>query len=96
MVFVLSGFMHGAVPWMMGTRCAWKAGMEYWMMQPVAFVLEGIVAACWRKIKKENLRGIEAHVLDVLEMTVGYIWVASWLVWEAPRREGAVLRCYGV
>ncbi|KAH7408093.1 membrane bound O-acyl transferase family-domain-containing protein [Phaeosphaeria sp. MPI-PUGE-AT-0046c] len=96
LVFVLSGLMHGAVPWMLGTKCAWRAGMEYWMMQPIAFVLEGGVAWCWGRARRLKLDWASTDMLTAFEKAVGYAWVLGWLVWEAPRREGAVLRCYGV
>ncbi|KAH7068390.1 membrane bound O-acyl transferase family-domain-containing protein [Paraphoma chrysanthemicola] len=92
-VFMLSGVMHGLVPWKMGVGCAWRASAEYWLMQPVAFVVEGLVQWYWAKAMRSKLTWVDKETMTRLETMVGYVWVATWLVWEAPRRNSAIIHC---
>ncbi|KAH7092333.1 membrane bound O-acyl transferase family-domain-containing protein [Paraphoma chrysanthemicola] len=96
LVFVLSAVMHGLVPWKMGVGCAWRVSAEYWMLQPIAFVVEGVVQWCWARVRQTRLRGVNREVLSGFERGVGYICVITWLLWEAPRRDSAVVRCHTV
>jgi hypothetical protein len=101
LVFLLSGIMHGAVSWKFGTPCAWKASLQYWLLQPAAFVLEGVVQAFWGKLKRSGLfrkwfEGMRPEVLEGFEKTVGYTWVLAWLLWESPKRTFAIRHCKNV
>jgi hypothetical protein len=93
MVFAMSGVMHGAVLWQFGYKCAWSTSMRYWMLQPVAFVLEGVVQAMWWKVRQSWLSGVRERVLVGVERAVGYAWVAAWLMWESPKRSFALREC---
>jgi hypothetical protein len=63
-------------------------------MQPVALMLEGAVQCYWRRWRRSKLSRVSNGVLDGFERVVGYTWVMGWLVWEAPRRNSAVIYCY--
>ncbi|KAF2688439.1 hypothetical protein K458DRAFT_148106 [Lentithecium fluviatile CBS 122367] len=93
LVFLLSGIMHGAVMWKFGIPCAWSASMQYWLLQPVAFVLEGVVQHCWGRFGRSRLSWVRPSVLAAFERIVGYMWVVAWLVWEAPKRDSAISTC---
>ncbi|PVH97735.1 hypothetical protein DM02DRAFT_684370 [Periconia macrospinosa] len=93
LVFGLSAVMHALVSVRLGNRCAWGRSMWYWMWQPVAFVLEDFVQGVWGKCRGRVAGWIGARGVKVLERGVGYVWVMSWLVWEAPKREFALANC---
>jgi hypothetical protein len=93
LVFLLSGIMHGAVMWIFETPCAWRANMQYWLLQPIAFVVEGIVQYYWGRFRRSRLSGVRPSVLSAFERMVGYTWVCVWLVWEAPKRSHAIRYC---
>jgi hypothetical protein len=100
-VFLLSGIMHGAVSWMFGTPCAWKASLRYWLLQPVAFVLEGMVQFLWGKLRRsdyfrKSFSWVTPEMMSAFERTVGYLWVITWLLWEAPKRSFAIRHCKSV
>lgn len=96
MVFVLSAIMHATVIWKFGSKCAWGRSMVYWVMQPLAFVLEGIVQFYWGKFKRSRLSKVRPSVLSIFERVIGYAWVMSWLVWESPKRIFALRNCNSI
>jgi hypothetical protein len=96
LVFLLSSIMHGAVLWEFGTKCAWSASMRYWLLQPIAFVLEGVVQYYWGKFCRRRLGWLSPGVLRVFERSVGYMWVVAWLVWESPKRNFALRSCNAI
>jgi len=67
--------------------------MRYWLLQPVAFVLEGVVQYYWGKLRRRRLGWVRAGVLAAFERTVGYAWVVAWLVWESPKRSFGLRNC---
>jgi hypothetical protein len=93
LVFLLSGIMHGAVLWQFGSKCAWSASMRYWLLQPVAFALEGVVQHYWGKVRRKRLGVVKPGVLEAFERMVGYTWVVAWLVWESPKRNFLLRHC---
>lgn len=93
-VFALSGIMHGAVSWGLGNRCAWNRSLGYWMLQPVAFLLEGLVQAGWTGCRgKMQLSKMGQRVVKVFERAVGYAWVFAWFFWCVPKRIYPLQRC---
>lgn len=93
LVFLFSALMHGVVFWQFGTKCAWSSSMWYWLLQPVAFVLEGVGQQFWGRFRWRWLAWVKPQVLKGFERMVGYVWVFTWLVWEAPRRNYALRYC---
>jgi hypothetical protein len=96
LVFLLSGIMHGAVLWQFGVKCAWSASMRYWLLQPVALVLEGVVQFLWEKFRRRFLNCVRPGVLGVFERVVGHTWVVTWLLWESTKRSFALAHCNSV
>ena len=87
LVFAISGIMHGTVSWGLGNRCAWGRSLGYWMLQPVAFVLEGYVQAMWARCRgRMNLNESEQRAVLVFERMIGYTWVHAWFCWCVPKR----------
>lgn len=87
LVFALSGIMHGTVSWGLGNRCAWGRSLGYWMLQPVAFVLEGFVQAAWERCRGQmHLNKSGQRAVLVFERIVGYTWVHAWFCWCVPKR----------
>jgi hypothetical protein len=93
LVFFLSGLMHGLVLRQFGVECAWRGSMEHYLLQPVAFMLEGVVQHYWGRFRRNKLSRIQPSVLSALERIVGYTWVLVWLIWEAPMRNFTLIHC---
>jgi len=91
LVFLLSGIMHGAVFWKLRAPSAWSRNLKYWLLQPVAFMLERVVQHYWGKARS-SLR-VQHSVLAFFERIVGYIWVFAWLIWEAPGQNFSTYNC---
>ncbi|CAI6336766.1 unnamed protein product [Periconia digitata] len=94
LVFGISAVMHAMVSARFGNSCAWGRSMLYWMWQPMAFVLEDTVQAGWRRGLRSKVRRVLGESgVRVLGRGVGYLWVVSWMVWEAPKRTFALATC---
>ncbi|KAF2642441.1 hypothetical protein P280DRAFT_447833 [Massarina eburnea CBS 473.64] len=93
LVFVLSAVMHATVTWRYGGGCAWGRSMLFWCVQPLAFVLEGIVQVYWRRVRKNELVWVKPGILMGFERIVGYAWVVGWLMWTAPRDAFITANC---
>jgi hypothetical protein len=93
LVFGLSAIMHAMVTAKYGNPCAWGRSMFYWILQPFAFMIEGMVQFFWGKVRRRIEGSVNASMLDVFERVVGYVWVCSWLIWEAPKRVTALMEC---
>lgn len=93
LVFGISAVMHSLVSQKMGNKCAWGRSMLYWMWQPVAFVLEDSVQAIWGSMRGKVVGVVGIKVVKVLERIIGYAWVCSWLIWEGPKRQFALMNC---
>lgn len=93
-IFGLSAVMHSLVTWhgRYGNPCAWGRTMIYWILHPVAFVLEGFVQAWWRQAR-ESLMTEHSQLLDVFERFVGYAWVFAFLVWIEPKNNSPLRNC---
>jgi hypothetical protein len=66
--------------------------MWYWMLQPVAFIVEGVVQFVWGKAKTKA-SFLDVRMLGVFERLVGYAWVCAWLIWEAPKYSFPLATC---
>jgi hypothetical protein len=78
LVFAFSAVWHGAVSWKQGNECAWNRSLVFWLLQPLAFVIEGFVQAWWRK-------RVLAGSHPIFERVVGYVWVFMWMFWSTPK-----------
>jgi hypothetical protein len=86
LVFVASGIMHSMV-----RRAQHKGDGDTWCVtilysaQMIPIVVEGILQHVWAKSKIHlNLR-VDGKTIGMLEMLVGYAWVASWFLWCVPK-----------
>ena len=94
LVFALSAVMHGAVSWKLGNKCAWGRSLGYWMLQPIAFILEGFVQALWARCRSQISPNKYAQgAVTLFERTVGYIWVFAWFFWCVPKRIYPLQHC---
>ncbi|KAJ4345734.1 uncharacterized protein N0V89_011869 [Didymosphaeria variabile] len=93
LVFGISGFMHSMVEARLGHPCAWGRNMWYWALQPVAFVLEGVVQFFWGKLRRRIEGPGDAWALNAFERLAGYSWVCAWLIWEAPKHSFPLITC---
>lgn len=94
LVFVLSAIMHATVTWLYGGKCAWGRGtMVFWCIQPLSFVLEGVVQYNWKQYRKSSLSWANPSVVAACERVVGYGWVVGWLMWCAPKADFAFQNC---
>ncbi|KAF1979124.1 hypothetical protein BU23DRAFT_595108 [Bimuria novae-zelandiae CBS 107.79] len=94
LVFVLSAIMHAMVTTLYGGRCAWGRGtMVFWCIQPLSFVLEGLVQYNWKQYRKSSLSWVNTSILSAFETAVGYLWVVAWLLWSAPKAAFAFQNC---
>lgn len=93
-VFGLSAMMHSLVTWhgRYGNPWAWGRTMVYWILHPVAFVLEGFVQLFWSKIRR-RITTERSQVLDIFEKLVGYAWVFVFLVWVEPKNNSPLRNC---
>ncbi|OAG10842.1 uncharacterized protein CC84DRAFT_1173178 [Paraphaeosphaeria sporulosa] len=74
LVFVLSAIMHATVTWLYGGKCAWGRGtMVFWCIQPLSFVLEGLVQYNWKQYRKSKLWWMNASVLAAFERVAGIL-----------------------
>ena len=86
LVFIMSMIMHGIVLEVHNQPRAWGRGtLVFWGIQPLSFVLEGLVQYQWRQFKKSSLWWMNQTVISVFERAVGYLWVASWFIWITPK-----------
>ena len=92
LVFGMSAVMHAMVTWKYGNQCAWGRSMIYWILHPVAFILEGVVQASWYGLKR-RFRIRISGLVDVFERLVGYVWVCAFLVWVAPKHNWPLRSC---
>lgn len=67
--------------------------MMYWLLQPVAFIIEGVVWFYWGKLRKRLDGRVGYETLNTFERLVGYGWACMWLMWGAPKRDFALLTC---
>ena len=93
LVFAFSAVMHGVVSWKLGNQCAFDRHLCFWLLQPVGFVLEGLVTSCWRKWKVHPLSVAHPSPVVIFERFVGYIWVFAWFLWCAPKGRLPMLFC---
>jgi hypothetical protein len=93
LVFAFSAAMHGVVSWKLGNECAFGRNLIFWLLQPVAFVMEGFVVSFWRNRRIHLLIKISPIALAAFERFVGYIWVFVWLFWSAPKGRLPMLFC---
>jgi hypothetical protein len=92
LVFAFSAAMHAAVSWRLGNRCA-GGDLRWWLLQPLAFVLEGLVASLWKKLRSDVLVKVHPSALIAFERVVGHMWVFAWLFWSAPKGRLPMLFC---
>jgi hypothetical protein len=85
--------MHGVVSWRLGNQCAFDRHLSFWLLQPLAFVLEGLVTAYWKRWKARILPGLETKTVARFESVIGYVWVFVWLFWSAPKGRLPILFC---
>lgn len=93
MVFLLSGVLHSIIAWEKSACNYWASGILYFV-QPVGFVLEGMVQFAWAPLRSRIMmfrRGL--RVLSAFERIVGYIWVWTWFFWLYPQRTMVELNC---
>lgn len=95
LVFWISAVMHSMVQTRLGHPCAWGRNMWYWMLQPVAFIIEGVVQFVWGKAKR-RVSFLDVRMLGVFERLVGYAWVCTWLIWEAPKYSFPLATCAAI
>ncbi|KAL5375751.1 hypothetical protein DPSP01_010983 [Paraphaeosphaeria sporulosa] len=95
LVFGLSAVMHAMVDTRLGRTCAWGRNLWYWLLQPAAFVMEGLVQFVWVKSRCRHLasRYLSVRILEILERLTGYAWVCAWLLWEGPKRSFPMATC---
>ena len=94
LVFVFSAVMHGMVTDLYGGKCAWGRGTwVFWCIQPLSFVLEGVVQYNWKQYRKSSLSWVSPFILSAFERLIGYAWVAVWLMWSAPNAAFAFQNC---
>ncbi|KAF2119848.1 hypothetical protein BDV96DRAFT_566193 [Lophiotrema nucula] len=87
LVFAFSAFMHAAVSFRIGNKCAWGRSMWFWVLQPVGFIGEGVVQTYWRRLRSTwNLNERMTRYTTVLENAVGCSWVCLWFFWSEPKR----------
>ena len=86
LVFVLSMIMHGIVLQVHGSSRAWGRGtLVFWGVQPLSFILEGVVQSQWKQLKKSSLWWMDQTIMSIFERVIGYVWVAAWLMWITPK-----------
>lgn len=94
LVFAFSAAMHAAVSARLGNRCAWGRTLWYWMLQPVGFLVEGVVQGCWRKYRSRmNVGGAKEEWIVMAEYAIGYSWVFSWFFWCELNRIIPLVHC---
>jgi len=94
LVFVLSAVMHATVTWLYGGNCAWGRGtFTFWCIQPLSFVLEGVVQYNWKQYRKSSLSFVNSTVVAAFERVAGYGWVLAWLMWCVPKSSFAFQNC---
>ncbi|KAF2728075.1 hypothetical protein EJ04DRAFT_504692 [Polyplosphaeria fusca] len=87
LVFMFSAVMHSAVSARIGNQCAWGRNMAFWLLQPLAFVMEGVVQALWRRYwSTVALSKRQLQLLHGAEAVAGYCWVLCWFFWVEPKR----------
>lgn len=65
----------------------------FWCIQPLAFVLEGVVQYQWKMYRKGMLWWMNGKFVAAFERMVGYMWVVGWLMWCAPKADFAFQQC---
>lgn len=93
LVFTFSAAMHGVVSWRLGNECGYGRNLVFWALQPVGFVVEGIVAVRWKKVRRYLLFYVHGVPLAVFERVVGHVWVVIWLLWCVPKGRYPMLFC---
>lgn len=92
LVFILSAVMHGLVDWRMQPRCTFSRSLLYWFMQPMAFVMEGLVQHYWKQWTGDSTQS-PSKIRTVFERLVGYMWAFVWMYWCVPKRVYPLLTC---
>lgn len=93
LVFAFSAVMHGAVSWKLGAQCAFDRHLLFWLLQPVPFVIEGLVASFWKRWRLYLLQIFSTSTIAAFERLVGYVWVFAWFFWCAPKGRLPMLSC---
>lgn len=93
-VFAMSAVMHELVDWKLYPRCAYSRSLSWWLMQPMAFILEGVVGHCWRSSLAR--KGVSrSRAIMIFERVAGYCWVFAWMFWSVPKRAYPLIQCGG-
>lgn len=93
LVFFFSAGMHGLVSWRLGNRCGFGKNLVFWLLQPLAFLVEGIAVSSWKKIRTYMLLYVPQLPLSIFERMIGYMWVVAWLFWCVPKGRFPMLFC---
>ncbi|KAL3476718.1 hypothetical protein BJX99DRAFT_258267 [Aspergillus californicus] len=83
LVFWISGLVHYVTWTRQGSGCAAHSVFLWYLIQPIAFVIEGAVQFIWyrwRGMSREN-----STLGSVGRRLVGYIWVGLWMFWSASK-----------
>ncbi len=75
---MLSGLLHALAEFGGGMPLQRSGTMRFFIMQAIGITFEDIVRAVFRRI---SYRGM---VERLLSYTIGYFWVASFLIWTTP------------
>ena len=89
LVFAMSGALHGIVE-MYLMDCGATRSLLWWLMQPLAFVLEEAVSQAWKNVMS---RYRERKVVKGFEMVVGWMWVFAWFFWSVPKMIYPLYNC---
>ncbi|KAL6708276.1 hypothetical protein ACN47E_003200 [Coniothyrium glycines] len=92
LVFLLSAVNHALISWRVGDRCAGRDA-KYWLLQPIAFVVEGLVAYHWKKLRSNWLTKAHPKMVSTFERCAGYVWVFLWLLWCTPKARFPMVFC---
>lgn len=84
MVFLLSGLLHSIIDWEKGACNCWASAIFYFV-QPVGFVLEGLVQSASAPLRR-RMFAPGSRGLFIFERTLGYVWVWTWFFWLYPQR----------
>jgi hypothetical protein len=86
LVFIASGLMHTLVRRVQngGDGDSWCITVWY-SAQMVPIVVEGIVQHVWAGVKMRLGLRTDNRLIRMLEVVVGYTWVASWFLWCVPK-----------
>lgn len=77
-MFFISGLIHLVTDWGIGVPKSEAQGLNFFMTQPFAIMLEVAVQDLYRKYIRKSGQP------KSWEYIVGYIWVAVYFTWTAP------------